>query len=107
MGDIRQQISEWLAVDSGRLNEISLEDVRFGPTVQNNIGSAVIKMLSLDHAPVRSMGLSTYQDEALPCKGFWIEETKELVVYLSVSNQLKAIVVPHDGWALREDIVLN
>jgi len=107
MNSIRQQISQWLEVESNNLNEIALEDVRFMPFVQNNIGTAVVQMLSLDQHTARSAGLCTYQTDGIPCKGFWVEHTKELVVYLKISNQLKAIVVPHEGWTMREDITLN
>lgn len=107
MHSVREKISEWLEVEATRLNEISLEDVRFMPVVQTNIGNAVIRMLSLDPAVQKTVVLPTYETEGIPCKGFWIEDTRELVVYLKVSDQLKAIVVPQDGWRLREDIVLN
>ena len=107
MESIRQQISQWLDVESSNLNEIALEDVRFMPFVQNNIGTAVVQMLSLDRGTAKAAGLSTYQTDGIPLKGFWVEHTKELVVYLKISNQLKAIVVPHEGWGVREDITLN
>ena len=98
MENEKQQISEWLDVEENNLNEISLADVRFMQVMQNNISNAVAKMLFLDHMDARSTKLPTYQTETIPCKGFWVEDTKELVVYLQVSNQLKAIVVPSEGW---------
>jgi len=107
MENERQQISQWLKVEQHCLNEIALEDVRFMPTVEDNIGNAVVQMLSLDQKTANSAGLSTYQADAIPCKGFWVEETKELVVYLRICKQLKAIVVPHEGWKVREDVTMN
>lgn len=107
MENEKQQISKWLEVEANNLNEISLGDVRFRSFVQDNISSAVVKLLSLDNPASRPLPLATYQSEAIPCKGFWVEDTKELVVYLKISNQLKAIVVPPEGWVVREDITLN
>ena len=43
----------------------------------------------------------------MPCRGYWVEDTRELVLYLRINSQLKAIVIPNDGWAVREDITLN
>jgi hypothetical protein len=107
MNSVKQQISEWLDVEASRLNEISLEDVRFVPFVQDNIGNAVVQMLTPDGNACRYPGLSTYQTDGIPCKGFWVEDTRELVLYIRINSQLKAIVVPNDGWTIREDITLN
>jgi hypothetical protein len=40
-------------------------------------------------------------------KGFWVENTKELVLYVWVGNQSRAIIVPQDGWTIRDDITIN
>jgi len=107
MNNVRQQISEWLDVEVNNLNEISLEDVRFVQFVRDNIGNAVVQMLTPNATTSRLPGISTYQADGIPCRGYWVEDTRELVLYIRISNQLKAIVVPHDGWAIREDITLN
>jgi hypothetical protein len=39
--------------------------------------------------------------------GFWVEGSKELVVYTWVGRQLKAIVVPYGAWSVRDDILRN
>ena len=107
MESVREQISQWLDVETNSLNEIALEDVRFVPLVQDNLGNAFVQMLALNEPNRRRPGICTYQTGNNPCKGFWIEHTKELVLYITVSNQLKAVVVPHDGWQVRDDITLN
>ncbi len=69
MSNVRQQISEWLDVEANSLNEISLEDVRFVPFVKDNIGNAVVQMLTPSGAMSRYPGISTYQTDGIPCRG--------------------------------------
>ncbi|MDY6971011.1 MAG: hypothetical protein SV775_01645 [Thermodesulfobacteriota bacterium] len=108
MPDIRQEISEWLNVEQNRLNEIEIEDVEFTPFAQQNINNAVSQMLSLSHNPMgQFVGQTVPQYEGIPCKGFWIENSKDLVLYVRIGNQSRAIIVPREGWMIREDITIN
>jgi len=107
MDDDKRQLSEWLNIELANLNEIALEDVEFEPSAQQNINNAVIQLLALDNKvkpPVRPV---TYETEAIPCKGYWIEPTKDLVVYIRFGEQLKALIVPNGSWDVRDDITIN
>ena len=109
MDDVKRQISEWLKITTGNLNEISLEDIQFEPVMQESINNAVIELFSISQQ-IKQPGcpdLHTYSGEGNPFQGFWLEKSKDLVVYTWIGNQLKAIVVPKGCWGVREDITRN
>ncbi len=107
MEDVRSDVFEWLKVSQDRLNEIELEDVQLEPVVQKNIYTTIAKMLSLDKPSEQAPGQTMVPIGDITCKGFWVENTKELVLYVWIGDQSRAIIVPQDGWNLRDDIIIN
>jgi hypothetical protein len=89
MSNIKRQISKWLNVGQETLN------------------NAVAQMLSLNNHINLSSVKNTHQTNRIPCKGFWVENTKDLVLYVLNGNQSKAIVVPKNGWMIRDSITIN
>ena len=107
MEDVRSDVFEWLKVSQDRLNEIELEDVQLEPVVQKNIYTTIAKMLSLDKPSEQDPRQTMVPIGNITCKGFWVENTKELVLYVWIGDQSRAIIVPQDGWNLRDDIIIN
>ncbi|MBW1702139.1 MAG: hypothetical protein JRJ69_16615 [Deltaproteobacteria bacterium] len=107
MSNIKRQISEWLNVAQETLNEIELEDIEFAEFAQQNINNAVAQMLSLNNNIILSSEQAMPRTKGIPCKGFWVENTKDLVLYVLNGNQSKAIVVPKQGWMIKDGITIN
>lgn len=107
MSSLKKHIGECIDVDHSSLNEISLNDVRFEENTLNCIRSAVMQMLALydpfDPAVERTM----FYKKDVPCIGFWVENTKDLVLYFSIEKHSKTLIVDKDGWMIRDDIIIN
>jgi len=107
MEPVRSDVIDWLKVRPDNLNEIELEDIRLEPFVQKNIYRTIAQMLSLEKPDEQAPHKSMVPTGDIVCKGFWVENTKELVLYVWIGDQSRAIIVPHEGWNLREDIIIN
>ncbi len=107
MDTVRSDVVEWLKVTQNSLNEIELEDVQLEPFVQKNIYKTIAKMLSLEKPVEQAPEKTMLPIGDITCKGFWVENTKELVLYVWIGDQSRAIIVPQDGWNLREDITIH
>jgi len=108
MIDTKQQISDWTKIDKDSLNDISLEDVEMSEYAQENIESATLQMVA-DDQPSKSDGEAPdpVLTAQLACKSYWVEHTKELVLFIWNASQAKTIVIPEEGWMLRGDITLH
>lgn len=96
-----------LKTTESTLNEIELEDIQLDSVVQQNIYKTIAQMLSLEKSDGEAHIRGLLPIGNITCKGFWVENTKELVLYVWVGDQSRAIVVPQDGWGIREDITIN
>jgi hypothetical protein len=61
------------------------------------------------YAPMTAGNAMDIQGEgkSLPCKSYWIENTKDLVLFIWNDLHSEAIVVPEDGWMIRNDITIH
>jgi len=107
MDTLKSDVFEWLKLSQNRLNEIELEDIQLEPFVQKNIYKTIAQMLSLEKPVDQGLEQSMIPTGDITCKGFWVENTKELVLYVWIGDQSRAIIVPQDGWNLRDDIIIN
>jgi hypothetical protein len=107
MADVKKRISEWLNLEQKSLNEISLEDIEFGEAEEQNINKEVAKMLSFSKHGNQDENHIMSETDGLPCKSFWVEDTKDLVLYVWDENQSKTILIPQNGWAIRDDITVH
>ena len=107
MNTVKSDVFDWLEVSQKSLNEIELEDVRLEPLVQKNIYNTIAKMMSLEEPVNPSTDQPLIPTGEFTCKGFWVENTKELVLYVWIGDQSRAIIIPQDGWGIRDDIVIN
>ena len=106
MRHIKNTVSQTLDIASDRLNEISLEDIEIDQTSQDRIYQALYEMAVLnDLAPRGNDRKEAYP--GVPCTGFWIEDTRELVLFAWCQHKTKTIVIPPEDWFLREDITVH
>jgi len=107
MSSLKKHISKCIDVDQSSLNEISLDDVKFEENTINCIRKAVMPMLTLydpfDSGTERTM----LHEKGVPCIGFWVENTKDLVLYFTIERNFKTLIVDKDGWTIRDDITIN
>ena len=107
MTRIKQEICEWLNMEQNSLNEISLEDIEFSELEEQSINEEVSQMMSFTNPNMVSSVSGMPGTDGVPCRSYWIENTKELVLYLWNGDQSKAIIVPKEGWMIREDITIH
>jgi len=107
MPSLKKHISECIDVDQNSLNEISLDDVRFEENTMICIRKAVMQMLSSYNPFDPALELAFHYNKGVPCIGFWVENTKDLVLYFSIEKHSKTLIVDNDGWTIRDDIIIN
>lgn len=107
MDMVKSDVVDWLKISQNNLNEIELEDIKLEPSAQKNIHKAIAKMMSLEKPGNEFVERPVLPKDDITCKGFWVENTKELVLYVWIGDQSKAIIVPQNGWDIRDDIVIN
>ena len=105
--NLKQQISQSINIDPNHLNEISIEDVKFSLNTQLNINNIVVELMRLYDPGSISELLTASPDHRIPCRGYWVERTKDLVVHISVQKHSRTIVVPSDSWEIRDDVTIN
>lgn len=105
--DAKQQISDWIQIDKNSLNDISLEDVEVSAYALENIESAALHMTDTLRDNDIPQNLQTALGPHLACKSYWVEHTRELVLFIWNARQAKTIVIPKEGWMLRDDITLH
>ena len=104
---IKKQLSESLQIEPQSLNEISLDDIVIADAVRHNIREALADLM-LYNPMHMDMEMAISQESAhLPCKSYWIENTKDLVLFIWNDLHSEAIVVPQDGWMIRNDITIH
>jgi len=107
MSSLKKYISECIVADQSSLNEISLDDVRFEENTLICIRKTVMEMLALyDPFDPAIEGAMLYK-KGVPCIGFWVENTKDLVLYFTIEEYSKTLIVGKDGWMIRDDITIN
>ena len=107
MNNIKSDIREWFDASQSRLNDIDLDDVKLEPLVQQTIYKTIAQMQSVSNLVDQPTEQTMLHTDDIAYKGFWVENTKELVLYVWVGNQSRAIIVPQDGWTIRDDITIN
>jgi len=103
---IKRNVSQTLDIDTDKLNEISLEDIEIEQASQHRIYQALHDIALLSDLYTSKPD----QEEAhigVPCTGFWVEDTRELVLFAWSQYKTKTIVVPSEEWFLREDITVH
>jgi hypothetical protein len=107
MIDAKQQISDWTEIDKDSLNDISLEDVEMSEYAQENVESATHQMMADDPQDSNREMPGSLPATRPICKSYWVEHTSELVLFIWNTHQAKTIVIPEEGWMLRDDITIH
>jgi len=103
---IKQNVSQALDIAAEQLNEISLEDVEIDKSFQHRIYQALNDIAILDEHYTQ-LPKSGTGGPGVPCTGFWVEGTQELILFAWCQHKSKTIVVPSEEWFLREDITVH
>lgn len=103
---IKECVGRRLKIAHDRLNEIALEDIEIDRDSQLRIYNAFYEL-----AMMTQMG-GQYPEggnepPGVPCTGFWIEDSEELILYAWNDYQSRTIVVPRSDWFIRGDIVIH
>ena len=106
MKRIKKNVSQTLDIASEKLNEISLEDIEIEQASQHRIYQALHDIALLSD-PYTSKPDPEEARIGVPCTGFWVEDTRELVLFAWSQYKTKTIVVPSEEWFLREDITVH
>lgn len=104
---IKQTVSQWLDLDFTRLHDLEMEDIEIAPYAEEEISTTLSKMTILPKGA--SPPKSPYQGSLLkfPCKGYWVEDTKELVIYLWGEGHSKAFIVPKEAWCVKKCFTIH
>ena len=105
--DAKQQISDWIQIDKNSLNDIALEDVEVSAYAWENIESAALHMMDTPPVEDGPGDLHTRLAAHLSLKSYWVEDTRELVLFIWNHRQAKTIVIPEEGWMLRDDNTIH
>jgi hypothetical protein len=103
---IKKTVSLALDIATERLNEISLEDIEIEQDSRNEIYQALIDMTFSSNF-AGNLTDSEAAPSGLPCTGFWVEGTRELILFAWSQERTKTIVIPPEDWFLRDDITLH
>ena len=107
MTSVKKRLSQWLHLEQKNLNEISLEDIEFMEVEEQKVNQEVSRLLSLNNSGKRCGDMDVQQADSIPCKSFWVENTRDLVLYVWNGDQSKTILVPQNGWTIRNDITVH
>ncbi len=107
MCNLKQYVSECLQIDQNQLHDISLEDVQLLQDAQRDISTIVDEMITDFYPALPTDDPTLTLNNGVPCKGYWVEGTKDLVIYIALRNLSRTIVIPRNGWMIRADITIN
>ena len=107
MSILKKNISECIDVDQISLNEISINDIWFEENTLICIREAMMHMLDSHYPFDPDINRKILYHEGVPCKGFWVENTKDLVLYFTIEKHFKTLIVDKDDWMVRDDITIN
>lgn len=100
--DIKPLISEWLEIDPRELHKIELEDIRLTDEAEVNLNTVISQMIDDSISVTATAGeLLAQIDQLIDCRGFWLESSRDLLLYLQVWHQAKTVLVPHRFWRVR------
>jgi hypothetical protein len=103
---IKKNVSQTLDIATDQLHEISLEDIEIEQDSRRRIYKALHDM-----AVLSDLHNATSNKEknrlGVPCTGFWVADTRDLVLFAWCQHKSKTIVVPAEEWFLREDITVH
>ena len=103
---IKATIGRLLHVEREQFNDIALEDIEVEREAQRRIFSILCDLIMIAEISADVLGDGDGH-LGVPCTGFWIEGTLELILHAWNDYQSKTIVIPASDWFLREDIIVH
>ena len=108
MHRLKELIRDLFEIEIDALHNIEIQDIEFAPLARREIGKTVGEMSAPMELPSdMAGGLDLPSDNSVQCRGFWIESTKDLVLYLWDGDQSKMILLGSNHWTLRNDITIH
>jgi len=108
MHRLKELIRDVFDVEMDSLHNIEIQDVDFTPVARREIDKTVDEMSSLVEMPIDVPGGPMLSfEETIRCEGFWIEKTRDLVLYLWDGYQSKMILLGSNNWGIRSDITIH
>ena len=107
MDNIKENVCDCLKLNKNRLHEIELEDIQLTPPIQKNIYKTIANIFTADAVLAADFTNPFPPLSDITCKGYWVENTKELVLYVWMGDQSKAIIIPQTGWFMKANIVVH
>jgi len=101
---LKKLISECLEIEQHSLNDIEIQDIDFAPIAKQGINRAIAEVFFESGVSDRFTEL---QSDGIPCKGFWIQNTKDLVLFIWKDDQSTTIILPRANWAVRNDVTIH
>ena len=106
MKRIKKAVSLALDIAAEQLNEICLEDVEIAHDSQDRIYQALYDMILWSDIEVYPQAHEA-APPSVPCTGFWVEDTQELILFAWSRDKTETIVIPSENWFLRDDITVH
>jgi hypothetical protein len=103
---IKQTVSRALDIAADQLNEISLEDIEIDQNSQHRIYQALYDMAYWSRCDANRAEPEA-APPGIPCTGFWVEDTRELILFAWNRDKAQTIVIPPEDWFLRADITVH
>jgi hypothetical protein len=103
---IKKTVGLALDIATERLNEISLEDIEIDQASQHRIYQDLYEIAQVGDRDALFPNLEE-GCPGVPCTGYWVEDTQELVLFAWTHSKTITIVIPPEEWFLRDDITIN
>jgi hypothetical protein len=103
---IKANVGRRLKIAQERLNEIAIEDIEIDRDSQLRIYNAFYDLAVVTEisGPLLTGGT---EPPGVPCTGFWVEGSQDLILYAWNDYQSQTVVVPRTDWSIRSDIVIH
>lgn len=107
MHRLKELISDLFEIELDLLHNIEIQDIQFAPGAEQEIGKTLGEMSPLGEGPLNVPWQMKDQKDGVRCQGFWIESTRDLVLYLWDPCESRAILLGKDNWNVRNDITIH
>jgi hypothetical protein len=100
--EIKQTIGRALRIDPLRLYAMPLEDVELSDEVRERLFDDLAAAVQSGESPALPSRLAC--EIGLPCAGFWVDGTRDLVIHVWNKSFARTFVIPAQRWCVRSDV---
>ena len=106
--DIKPLIGQWLDIDPHTIHQIELDDITLTVEAERNLNAIIDRMLDATTPLTTTAGeFLANVDDLIDCRGFWMESSKDLLLYIQLLNQVKTILIPPHYWKVRQSKTIH